>query len=220
MRKSSVACVLVLMLLGCGGGPRSSVRIELPLPPKLDLTNYGKIYFPGFIAETSNENFDPDSEALNYFKREFVRKDVIDLVDEPPVDLSDKDPRTFFEKKQPYFSGFNFEHADETLAVTGAISFEVLDRSGFRQVQETDVSGRSYYRTQFVEITGFDLAMRVYVYNLEGDLLYTEALKDSLDVEGDSVDERLAFYELLSRVSDRVLGLFSNTVVKADRSLL
>lgn len=213
-------CVVALALMSCGAGPRSSVRIELPLPPKLDLTEYGYVYFPGFIAETTNENFDPDLEALNYFKREFVRKEVIDLVEQPPLDLSEKDARTFFERKQPFFSDFKFENSDETLAVTGAISFEVLDRSGFRQVQYTDVSGRSYYRTQFVEITGFDLSMRVYVYNLEGDLLYTEALKDSLDVEGDSVDERLAFYELLSRVSDRVLGLFSNTVVKADRSLL
>jgi hypothetical protein len=55
---------------------------------------------------------------------------------------------------------------------------------------------------------------------MEGKLLYTEALKDTLDVEGASVDERLGYYELLQRMSDRVLGLFSNTVVKAERSLL
>lgn len=209
----------LLVLMGCGG-PRANVRIELPLPPKLDLTNYGYIYFPGFIVETKNENIDPNSEALNYFRREFQRREVMSILPDPAIDMSDKDARTFFERNQPFFKTLTFERPADTLAVTGAITFEILDRSGFRQVEATDISGRTYYRTQFVEITGFDLAMKVYVYDLEGKLLYTESLKDSVDVDGASVDERLAFYELLQRMSDRVLGLFSHTVVKAERSLL
>jgi hypothetical protein len=208
------------MLMSCGGGSRSSVRIALPLPPKLDLSDYDYVYFPGFIAETQNEGFDPDLEALNFFKREFQRREVMSIIPVDAVDLSEKDARSFFVKEQPYFKTFNFEHSENTLAVTGGITFEVLDRSGFRQVETTDISGRSYYRTQFVEISGFDLTMKVFVYNLQGQLLYTESLKDSIDVEGESIDERLVFYELLQRISDRVLGLFANTVVKAERSLL
>ena len=210
----------LLMLAACGGGPKKSVRIALPLPPKLDLTDYSFVYFPGFITETRNENFEPDIEALNYFRREFIRKNIIGVIEKGPTDLSDKDAREFFEREQPFFKTMNIEQSEETLAVTGAISFEVLDRSGFRQVQHTDISGRSFYRTQFVEVTGFDLTMRVYVYDLEGKLLYTESLKDSIDVEGESFDERVVFYELLTRISNQVLGLFSNTVVKAERSLL
>ena len=97
----------------------------------------------------------------------------------------------------------------------------MLDRSGFREVQATDLRGRRYYKTQFVEITGFNLTMRVYVYELNGGkLLYRELVKDTIDVEGSNVDQRLAFYNLLQRISNRVLGLFSSTVVKAERSLL
>lgn len=219
MRKALLVFPL-LLLVGCGGGPRSNVRIALPLPPKLDLTEYEYIYFPGFIVETENENLDPGLEAINYFRREFSRRDVMEIIDSPPVALDDKDARSFFEKEQPFFKTFSFDNSAETLAVTGSIVFEVLDRSGFRQVEHTDISGRSYYRTQFVEVTGFDLTMKVFVYNLDGQLLYTESLKDNVDVEGESIDERLVYYELLQRVSDRVLGLFSNTVVKAERSLL
>lgn len=212
--------LLAMGLISCGGGPKKSVRIALPLPPKLDLTNYSQVYFPGFIAETENETFHAGTEALNYFRREFVRRDIIDIVDLQPLDLSDKSARGFFERQQPFFQTITTENAEETLAVTGAISFEVLDRSGFRQVEATDISGRSYYRTQFVEIRGFDLTMRVFVYDLNGQLLYSESLKDSIDIEGEAFDERVVYYELLQRISDKVLGLFTNTVVKAERSLL
>lgn len=202
------------------GGPRSSVRIALPLPPKLDLSDYEFVFFPGFISETQVDSFDPDLEAVNFFKREFTRRDVMPTIEVAPADFSGKETRKFFVKEQPFFKDYQFEHADNTLAVTGSLTFEVLDRSGFRQVETTDITGRSYYRTQFVEITGFDLTMKVFVYNMEGQLLYTESLKDSIDVEAESTDERLVFYELLQRISDRVLGLFTNTVVKAERSLL
>jgi hypothetical protein len=211
---------LGLLFLWSCGGPRANVRIALPLPPKLDLTNFSHVYFPGFIVETKNENIDPNAETINFFRREFQKRDVMDILPNPPLNMADKDARTFFEREQPFFKTLGFDPPKDTLAVTGSITFEILDRSGFRQVESTDITGRSYYRTQFVEITGFDLTMKVFVYDMEGKLLYTEALKDTLDVEGDSVDERLGYYELLQRMSDRVLGLFSNTVVKAERSLL
>ncbi len=213
--------LLPLLLLARCGPETKDVRIDVALPPKLDLTSYDHIYFPGFITEVPSENIDTEREALNFFRREFLRRDVMGIISSNPVDLSDKDPRSFFVRDQPFFKSFNFKNADSTLALTGVISFESVDRSGFKEFEETDFTGRRRFRTQYVEITGFNLNMRVYVYELnEGKLLYSEVLQDTTDIQGTNPDERLVLYDLMQRVSDRVLGLFANTHVKAERILL
>ena len=110
--------LLAISISGCKKSTRS-VRIDLPLPPKLDLTNYDYVYFPGFITDVQNESFDTDRETVNFFKREFLRKKIIDVIDNDPSDMSDKDPRSFFQREQPFFKTFNFENSESSLAVTG-----------------------------------------------------------------------------------------------------
>jgi len=212
--------LLVPFLLVSCGSKKTAVRIELPLPPKLDLAQYTHVYFPGFVTEVTNKEFDSIRETLNYFKREFVRRDVVELVDAPPLDFSGKDPRTFFDKTQPAFSQLDLEIPEQTLIITGIVNYEVVDRSSFRQVQK-EYRGQPYYRTQFVEVTGYLLKMRVYVYEIsEGKMVYREVLQDEIDVEGAPGDTKLAFFNLLERVSGRIIGLFTHTNVKAERSLL
>ena len=221
MRHAVLLAVAALMLAGCGGSEKkNSVPINLSLPAKLDLTNYDYIYFPGFISDVKNENFLPDEEAVNFFRRELVREDVMDVVEKEPLDLSDKDPRSFFEREQPFFQTVEVDNPGRTLALTGVVSFEVRDLSSFRRVQDETVNGRVVYRTQFVEMTGFELSIRVCVYDLKtGRMLYRELLSDDMDVLGKEADQRLAYYDLLQRVSNRVLGLFTNTVVQDQRIL-
>lgn len=211
--------LIPFLFLGCGP-KQTAVRIELPLPPKLDLAQYTEVYFPGFMTEVRNPEFDSIRETMNYFKREFARRDVVDVLDLPPLDFSDKDPRTFFEQTQPLFTQLGLERPEKTLIITGIVNYEVVDRSSFRQVQR-EYRGQPYYRTQFVEATGYLLRMRVYVYEVsEGKMIYREVLQDEIDVEGAPGDTKLAFFNLLERISARILGLFSHTNVKAERTLL
>lgn len=208
------------LLLGCGAADRA-VRIDLPLPPKLDLSEYDHVFVSGFIPGVENDVFDTDLETVNFFRREFKQRDVLGLIEADPVDISSKDPRAFFTRQQPFFQAFNFPSADNVLALTGVVTFESLDRSGFREVEGTDNLGRRFYRTQFVEITGFNLALRVYVYDINtGKLLYRELLSDAMEIEGTDPDTKLVFYDLMQRVSERVMGLFTQTTVKAERNLL
>lgn len=216
----AIACLFLGLLVGCGGGNRS-VRIDLPLPPKLDLSEYDHIYVSGFITDVASDDFDADQETVNFLRREFKRNNVLSLVDVEPADLSGKDPRSFFTAQQGFFQSFNFPGTENLLALSGVVSFESLDRSGFREVEGTDTFGRQTYRTQFVEITGFNLSVRVYVYDAStGKLLYRELLSDSMELEGSNPDSKLVFYDLMQRISDRVMGLFTQTMVKAERNLL
>lgn len=218
--KHVILAILLFVVVACSGR-KQSVGVSLPLPPKLDLTEYDQVYFPGFITNDKNRDFDTVVEAINFFKNEFTRRDVMPILDQEPTDLSDEDPRDFFAGDQPFFSEFEWDESHRILAVTGVVNYEVLDRSGFRQVQTNDVSGQTYYRTQFVEMTGYVVRMRVYVYEMgEGKLMFKELLQDEIDVEGPPGDTRLAFYALLERMADRVVGLFANTKVRAERTLL
>ena len=135
MRKVLALAPLMLIITGCGGGGKD-VRIDVALPPKLDLANYQSVYFPGFISERPNEKIDAEREALNFLRREFLRRSAMDIVKRNPVDLSEKDPRSFFVRDQPYFRSFNMP--SETLALTGVIDFESVDRSGFREEEVND----------------------------------------------------------------------------------
>ncbi|MCB1049975.1 MAG: hypothetical protein H6510_17975 [Acidobacteria bacterium] len=211
---------LALLLMACGG-EQNRVRISLPLPPKLDLSLYNQIYIAGFIASDKNQDFDSDAETLNFFRREFIRRNAIDVVEHPPMELSDQDPRSFFDRVQPEFTKIEDMNKEDTLILTGEVSYEILDRSGFRQVEGTDISGNRFYQTRFVEATGYLLKLRIFVYELkEGNLLYRESLQDEIDVDGPPGDTKLAFNALLDRMSTSVLGLFSNTTVRAERNLL
>ncbi len=210
----------LICMLACQGNKRA-VRIDLPLPPKLDLSEFDQLFFPGFICTDKNDYFDTVTETVNFFKNEFSRRDVIDIFDHEVIDLDDQEAREFFEGDQPYFAELEIDGGDRMLAITGVVNYETVDRSGFRQVQSQDISGQSYYRTQFVEMTGYILRMRVYVYELgAGKLMFKELVQDEIDVEGPPGDTRLAFYSLLERSSDRVVGLFANTKVRAERKLL
>ena len=223
MKRSLLVSTGLILIIATACGPQTKdVRIAVALPPKLDLTDYDTLYFPGFITEDEGLAFDPEREALNFLRREFKLRSGMSIVNRSPLDLSDKDPRSFFAKDQPFFRELNMPQSNRALALTGVIAFESVDRSGFREIRDTDyITGRIRTRTQYVEITGFNLNMRVYVYELSGGrLIYSDVLQDSAEVPGASPDEKLVLYDLMERVSDRVLGLFSNTLVRAERSLL
>ena len=219
MRRVSLL-LTALVMLSCNPKSRD-VRIELPIPPKMDLSNYNSVYFPGFLVVDKNKEFKTNKEAINFFKRDFINRDAIAVRENDPVDLVGKDARDFLERVQPFFTTMPIEDREHTLAITGLLSFETVDRSGFREVSLQDRTGRSYRRTQFVEATGYVLNVRVYIYAMgTGKLLYREILRDGIDLAGVPNDTRLVFYELAGRVSNRLVSLFASTNVKAERSLL
>lgn len=210
----------VLALVGCTGG-KQRVQVELPLPPRMDLSAFDNLYFAGFVNQDQNQEFDTVRETLNFFRNEFAHRKVIDLLDREPMELKVDDPERFFDKQQSQFAGLDLEAADRTLVLSGVISYNVVDRSGFRTLNTTDFLGQTYQRTQFVEATGYVLKVRIFVYEAgRGDLVYRELLQDEIDIEGPPGDTRLAFYDLLERLSERLVGLFTHTNVKAERTLL
>lgn len=218
--KPIIAATLALLLLGACGSEKKKLRIGLPLPPKLDMTDYDHLYFPGFITLNEVETFDPERETINYLRREILRKNVMTVVPRPTLDLSSRNPREFFIPNQPFFRELAIQNADRTVALTGEVAFQQVDRSGFKEVERIDITGRTYRQTQFVEMTGFNLDVRIFVYNMDGQLLYSQTLRDTTELEGVNLDQQQIFMDLMARISDRVMSLFTTTTVRAERSLM
>lgn len=219
MKQLTTALIASFLLLSCGGSDKK-LRIGLPLPPKLDLADYDNLYFPGFITLSEPETFDAERETVNYLRREILRRNVMNVVARPPLDLSNRNPREFFVPDQPFFRNLSLQNPDRTLALTGEVAFQEVDRSGFKEVERIDITGRTYRQTQFVEMTGFNLDVRIFVYNMQGDLLYSQTLRDTTELEGINLDHHQVFLDLMARISERVMGLFSTTTVRAERSLM
>lgn len=222
---SGGAFVFVLLLTSCSGGSgKDKVQVELPLPPKLDVGQYKYLIMPGF-HQMENKEIDQEMnvrrETINFFQREIEKNGNIKWVEVPEVDFSQKEPETFFIEQQPFFEKPDFPNANETIALSGTVEFKVVDKSGFQTVADVDRYGRMYNKTLFVERTGYKLSIMVVIYDLgTGKLMHKETMEDELDIDGPSADNRLAFYDLAQRMSNRVISLFTDTEVKAERALL
>jgi len=221
----ALVCLMPLLVSCTTGARKDKVQVELPLPPKLDVGQYKYLVMPGFyrvpaIKETG-QGVRVGSEAVHFFRREILKNGNIDWVDVPLVDFSQQNPETFFAEKQPFFEQPDFPNAKETIALCGTVDFVVTDRSGFQTVSDVDRYGRMYNRTVFVEKTGYVLKMMVCIYDLEtGKLIHRESMQDELALDGPAADNRLAFYELAQRMANKVISLFTDTQVKAERALL
>ncbi|PIE03618.1 MAG: hypothetical protein CSA81_01400 [Acidobacteria bacterium] len=217
--------ILVAFTWACGShSVKNKVQVELPLPPKLDVGQYKYLVMPGFYkvpGEDVAQGVRVGREAVNFFRREIMKNGNIEWVDVEPVDFSEIDPETFFVEKQPFFEKPDFKNAKETIALCGTVKYQVFDRSGFQTFADVDRYGRMYNKTIFVEKTGYQLNMMFYIYDLEtGKLIHRESMQDELDLNGPAADNRLAFYELAQRMANRVISLFTDTQVKAERTLL
>jgi hypothetical protein len=220
-----VSLLLLLLITGCGaGGGKDKVQVELPLPPKLDVGQYRYLIMPGFYrvpGSDDSQHVKVGSEAVVFFRREIIKNGNIEWVDVPAVDFSAKDPENFFVDSQSFFEQPDFPHAKETIALSGTVEFLVTDKSGFQTVADVDRYGRMYNRTYFVERMGYKLRMMIVIYDLEtGKLIHRESMQDELELDGPARDNRLAFYELAQRMANRVISLFTDTQVKAERVLM
>jgi hypothetical protein len=213
--------ILGAWLTSCGPN-HDRVRVELPLPPRLDVQEIEGVYLPGFLLLRDTADIGADRETKIYFRREITRNKDVNWVEGPEMALGDADPKTLFTEEQPLFAvQESLNLPKKTLLLTGAVQFDLKDRSGFRSVQTTDRYGRVYNRSIYAEMTSYELQFLICAYNSEtGKLIYREFMTDQLDIDGPPADNKLAFYELLQRMSGRILGLFSDTKVKAERRLL
>jgi hypothetical protein len=218
----TVAPLLLLPLLARAGG--FEVKLDLPIRPKLSLSGQEKILVAPFLIGTKSEDekkdskIDLDREFRRHLQKQFERKTKLRIL--PAVEgvrLPSADLKKL-EADAEFWKGLAAKEGAD-LIVTGALDFDVQDRSGYRREEYVSpIDGRVYYRQVLVNETGFgfDIVL-VAIDGKSGAVLHEESFKDFRTQEGSRRDELAGLFENLFALESKILGIFSTRRVEAKR---
>ena len=218
----ALVCLLAPVLPVVAGG--FEVNLDLPLRPKLSLTGREKLLLAPFLVGTKAQDervqtkVDLDREFRRYLQKQLQRKTklTVTLTPEgtrlPSADLTKLRGAAGEWRELAAKSGVD-------VIVTGAIDFDVQDRTGYKKEEYVSpIDGRTYYRQVLVEETGygFDIVLLA-IDGRTGEVLLEEPLKDFRSKEGRGRDELAGLFENLFALEERILGIFVSRKSEARR---
>ena len=230
--RSWLLALLVALVMFTAVWPRpvaagtAEVRIRLPVRARLDLRDRSTVVVAPFLVvnEEGEESIqrrgiDVQEEFEKYLRRLLRRHTRLKVMDVGPVDY----PSYVIEElaEDSDFWRFLGERTQADLILTGSLDFDVQDRSGYRSAEYiSPYDGRTYYRQELVEQTGFsyDIVMQVFD-GRTGELLYSDNFKDFKQFDGERADPLQGMFENLYALEDRIAGIFTQKSVEASRVL-
>lgn len=203
------------------------VKLTLPVRARLDLTGRRTIAPLPFIMvsrEGEGQVAGTDINVQKEFERylfKLLRRDtdlkVLDAggqVDYPSYDLEQ------LSRDREFWRAMG-ERLQADLLLTGSLDFDIQDRSGYRTEEYVSpFDSRTYRRQVLVEETGFEYDIVMQVYDgRTGELLYSDNFKDFKEYQGENADPLVGMFQNLYSLEDRILGIFAQQRVEANRVL-
>jgi hypothetical protein len=191
------------------------VGVRVPTPARLDMQGLRKVLFTSLVVDKDLPDFDLNNETVSLLRREMRKRTGLEIldVDPPPLPeqpLQDLLANTGFWRKMAETNG-----AD--LVISGKVSFEVIDRSGYVQQDEiSPVTGQRVRRARFLEREAFSLALNLFfIRGSTGQILYEDRFTGENTVNGHGSDRLAALFNLFEQFEDDVLGI----VISRDRTV-
>jgi hypothetical protein len=183
------------------------VNLSIPAPARLDLQGMRKVLVTRFVVDKDLEEIDLNREVVKLLRRDLRKNTPLEVLDvEPPglpeQPLADLLANTGFWRRLAETTG-----AD--LILSGKVSFDISDRSGYVQVDEiSPVTGQRVRRTRFVDREGFELALNLFVIRgSTGQILYEDRFTGANTLPGGHNDRLTVLYTLFEQFEDDVLGI-------------
>lgn len=230
MRRFSTLAAL-LLLLGAPAGPllagSREVKLRLPLRPKLAVTGRERLSLaPFLVASKLSErkesqrvkDLDLDLEFRRYLGKQIARRTKMNVVTMPAdVKLPSTELKALGEASA-YWKEFGARVGADVL-LSGIVDFRVEDKSGYKtQEYQSPIDGRTYYRQDFVESTGFTFEVTVLAFDgRTGAKLFQETFKDQKEKSRRAADEMVGLFENLFSLENQLLGLFVVREREANR---
>jgi hypothetical protein len=227
---AAAAALVALLALAAGAAlpARAEVQVKLKLPQraKLDLRGKDSVTIAPFIvvakeseAKTETKNIDVEKEFRRYLEKILRRETDLRVIDPGPINLP-----SFQLDDLVKNADFWREVGDKTqagLIVTGSLDFDIQDRSGYKtQEFVSPVDGRTYYRQELVEQTGFEYDILMVVMDGgTGKELYRDNFKDFQSFQKDDVSAISGMFENLYSLEDRILAVFTQKEIETTRVL-
>lgn len=223
MRRRLMALTVLLAAAGASASEAGeAVRIDLPVRARLAMADYDSLAIVPFITVQQEEGVtalpELERELLRYLTRTVERGTEL-RVDPIWVDLPTTDT-TALAANGAFWQAVG-ERSGADLILAGAVDFDLHDRSGYVTREfVSDHDGRTYHSQVLIEETGVELDLLIWVFEARsGRLLLADNLKDFRSFQGESVDPLTGLFSNLARLEDRLLGIFAQRTVSAERLL-
>ena len=246
-RSLSLALAAALAAGGCASFVE--VPIETPLQAKIDVTAFRRVLVAGFVTELGEEEMDLGAETTRLLQNQLRSNTKMQVLepDRPPLHdaleralekLGEGGRYTKQEKEQytleadrvlqdaEYWRKVGEEY-QTPLIVTGKLSFEAQNRSGFqaeeRVVQDPVTRRQRLVRgNRYTERKGFALNAEFYfVDGRTGQGLHKEKFTEEvLYAEDQKTSPLSSYFELMDRFLPNFLGVISPQKIRGTRVLL
>ena len=227
MRWRAGLLLAVLLALGAAAeaGTRK-VRLQLVIPPDLQLTGTERIYVGPIILEprsgepTTTADLTAVREFERWLRKQLRRKTRLKVAD-PRDDLR---PPTSNPEQLIQATDFWRQLGRETdvqYIVAASIDIEVLDREGYRTEEYVSpADGKTYFRQVLIEETGFNYDILLLVFSGEtGELVLRRQVTDFKERDERKLNDFDDMFDDLYVLQNRILGAFIPRVVEAKRTL-
>ena len=212
---------LLAIALGWPGaalaGDVTRVTISAPMPARLDMTGIRKVLVTSFIVDKELPGVDLNKEVVAILRKELRKKTNLDILDVEPPPLPEQPLKELLAN-----SGF-WRRLGEThgadLIISGKVSFESADRSGYvTQDEISPVTGQRVRRTRFIDREGFTLTLNLFFLDgATGRLLYEDQFTAENTLPGHGTDRLSALYTLFEQIEDDIVGIVVSKPRPAQR---
>jgi hypothetical protein len=246
VRLLSLAMASCVLAMGCASA--LEVPIETPLKSKLDVSKFRRVLVAGFVTDLVDEGIDlaPETARLLQNQLRSVSKLQVIEPDRPPLNQAltkafklAEDVRVTREDRDRYraegerilqdgaFWRKLGEEYQNPLIVTGKLTFEEQNRSGFQQesaMVRDPRSGRvrEVRGNRYSERKAFSLSADFsFIDGATGRLLHKERFSEEVVYgEEQKVSPLSSYFELMDRLLPNFLGVISPQKIRGTRVLL
>jgi hypothetical protein len=238
----------LLVVLAAGCSSVLEVPVETPLQSKLDVSSFRRILIAGFATDLENQEVDLSAETSRLLQNQLRSNTKLQVLepDRPPLQVAlektlekisesgsyDKEEKEQFRLESdrllqdPEFWRKMGEEYQQPLIVSGRLSFESQNRSGF-QPEERVVRTASGQPTlvrgnRYMERKGFTLSADfLFIDSKTGQTLHKERFSEEvLYSEDQRVSPLSSYFELMDRLLPNFLGVITPQRIRGTRVLL
>jgi hypothetical protein len=235
-------------LLSAGCASFVEVPVETPLQSKLDVSSFRRVLIAGFVSDPGESDVDLSPETTRLLQNQLRSNSKLQVLepDHPPLQdavdkvrsklaegekVSKQDREQFRLEAERLLQDGEFwrrvgEEFQNPLIVTGKISFETQNRSGFqsqeRVVRDARNNPRVVRDNRYLERKGFSLSAEFYfVDGRTGRTLHKEKFTEEVLYGEDQKTSPLSsYFELMDRLLPNFLGVISPQKIRGTRVLL
>ncbi|HEX9428048.1 MAG TPA: hypothetical protein VGA64_09690 [Candidatus Polarisedimenticolia bacterium] len=215
----STLILLAALLPSAAGAKTLRATIAVPVPSRLDLQGVHRLLVTRMIVDKELPDFDLNKETIALLRSKLRKRTTFNVLDVEPPPLPEQ-PLPDLLANSGFWRRLAGSH-EADLVIAGKISFEVADRSGYVQVDETSpVTGQRVRRTRFIDREGFTLRMNLFFFRgSTGQLLYEDHFTGENTLNGAGNDRLTALFTVFEQFEDDVLGILTPMRRTAQRTL-